>query len=80
MKDVQRRYSTSKMEALAVNVATKNVRVHLLPDVIFTVVTDHQALQYRFITLSMTHFRVRPIGKEVSLLRMCHSSRLQHNS
>lgn len=48
MTETEKRYSTSEREGFAVVFALKKFRVYLLSDIPFTVLTDHQALQYAF--------------------------------
>lgn len=48
MTDVERRYSTSEREALAVVLALNMFGVYVLSDVPFVVLSDHQALHYAF--------------------------------
>ena len=48
MTAAEKNYSTCEREALAVMFALKKFRVHLLSAEPFTLVTDHQALQYAF--------------------------------
>lgn len=48
MNAAERNYSACEREALAVIFPLRKFRVHLLSNIPFTLITDHQALRYAF--------------------------------
>lgn len=48
MTDTEKKYSTCEREALVVIFALKKFLVYLLSSILFTIITDHEALRYTF--------------------------------